>query len=173
MFAESDAPFGRLDILVNNAADRARVPFTEITLDQWRQATAIILDGAFLCARASVPRMLKNGWGRIINIGGISNHLANFSGRAHISTAKAGVEGFTRALANEYAKCNITANCVSPGGIGGERSKTAGEGANMEVPIGRSGTFEDVSRVVRFLCQPESGFITGQVIHVNGGQYLN
>ena len=173
MFADIDARLGRLDILVNNAADRARVAFTEITLEQWRQATAIILDGAFLCARESVTRMLKNGWGRIINIGGISNHLSNFSGRAHISTAKAGVEGFTRALANEYAKCNITANCVSPGGIGGERSKTAGEGANMDVPIGRLGTFEDVARVVRFLCQPESSFITGQVIHVNGGQYLN
>lgn len=173
MFAEIDAHFGRLDMLVNNAADRARIPFTEITLEQWRQASAIIMDGAFLCARASIPRMLKNGWGRIVNIGGVSNHLPEFSGRAHISSAKAGLEGLTRALANEYAKCNITVNCVSPGGIGGERSKTAGEAANMDVPIGRKGTFEDVARVVCFLCQPESSFITGQVIHVNGGQYLN
>lgn len=173
MFDDIDARFGGLDILVNNAADRARIPFTEITLEQWRQATAIILDGAFLCARAAVPRMLKNGWGRIVNIGGISNHLVNYSGRAHISTAKAGVEGMTRALANEYAKCNITVNCVAPGAIGGERSKTAGEGAQFEVPIGRMGVFEDIARVVRFLCQPESSFITGQVLHVNGGQYLN
>jgi len=172
MFGEIDAHFGRLDILVNNAADRARIPFTEITLAQWRQATAIILDGAFLCARAAVPRMLKNGWGRIVNIGGVAIHLPNFSGRAHISTAKAGVEGFTRALANEYAKRNITVNCVVPGGIGGERSKTAGEGAQLDIPIGRAGTFDDIARVVRFLCQPESSFITGQLVHVNGGQYL-
>jgi 3-oxoacyl-[acyl-carrier protein] reductase len=173
MFTEIDARLGRLDILVNNAADRARIPFTEITLEQWRQATAIIMDGAFLCARASIPRMLANGWGRIVNIGGVSNHLSGFSGRAHISSAKAGLEGLTRALANEYAKCNVTVNCVSPGGIGGERSKTAGEAANLDVPVGRKGTFEDIARVVSFLCQPESGFITGQLIHVNGGQYLN
>lgn len=173
MFADIDAHFGGLDILVNNAADRARAPFTEITLEQWRQATAIILDGAFLCARAAIPRMLENGWGRIVNISGITNHLPNFSGRAHISTAKAGVEGLTRALANEYAKCNITVNCVVPGGIGGERSKTSGEGVQLEVPIGRMGVFEDIARVVCFLCQPESSFITGQLIHVNGGQYLN
>lgn len=173
MFAEIDARFGRLDILVNNAADRARIPFTEITLEQWRQATAIILDGAFLCARAAIPRMLKNDWGRIVNISGIVIHLPHFSGRAHISTAKAGVEGFTRALANEYAKRNITVNCVVPGSIGGERSKTSGEAAQFDVPIGRMGTFEDVARVVRFVCQPESSFITGQLLHVNGGQYLN
>jgi 3-oxoacyl-[acyl-carrier protein] reductase len=172
MFGEIDKRFGRLDILVNNAADRARIPFTEITLEQWRQAMGIIVDGAFLCARAAIPRMLASGWGRIVNIGGISNHLPNYSGRAHISTAKAGIEGLTRALANEYAKCNITVNCVAPGSIGGERAKTAGVGANLEVPIGRQGVFEDIARVVQFLCQPESSFITGQVIHVNGGQYL-
>ncbi len=173
MYADIDAHFGRVDILVNNAADRAQVPFTEITLAQWRQAHAIILEGAFLCARSAIPHMLKNGWGRIVNISGITNHLPNYSGRAHISTAKAGLEGFTRTLANEYAKRNITVNCVAPGLIGGERSKTSGEGANIEVPVGRKGDFNDVARVVRFLAQPDAGFITGQVIHVNGGQYLN
>lgn len=158
---------------MNNAADRARVPFTEITLEQWRQATAIILDGAFLCARAAIPRMLKNGWGRIVNIGGITNHLVGYYGRCHIATAKAGLEGMTRALANEYAKCSITVNCVAPGAIGGERSSTSGETMDLAVPVGHKGVFEDVSRVVHFLCQPAAGFITGQVIHVNGGQYLN
>jgi 3-oxoacyl-[acyl-carrier protein] reductase len=173
MYAAIDERFGRLDILVNNAADRARVPFTELTLAQWRQALAIIMDGAFLCSRSAIPRMLKNGWGRIVNISGISNHLANYSGRAHIAAAKAGLEGLTRALANEYARQNITVNCVAPGRIGGERSKTSGEVQPLEVPVGRDGNFNDIARVVRFLCQPDSSFITGQIHHVNGGQYLN
>jgi 3-oxoacyl-[acyl-carrier protein] reductase len=110
--------------------------------------------------------MLKGGWGRIVNISGISNHLPNFSGRAHISTAKAGLEGLTRALANEYAKCNITVNCVSPGAIGGERSKTSGEAAQMEVPIGRMGAFEDIARVA---FRHGIELITGQVLHIMAG----
>ena len=172
MFGDIDKRFGRVDILVNNAADRARTPFTEMTYAQWRHFTSIILDGAFLCSRAAVPYMLKNGWGRIINMGGVSHHRPVYHGRAHVSTAKAGLEGFTRALANEYARNNITVNCVAPGSIGGERAKTAGEVPHSEVPIGREGVFEDIARVVQFLCQPESSFITGQTIHVNGGAFL-
>lgn len=172
MFRDIDARFGRVDILVNNAADRARVPFTEMTFAQWRHFVSIILDGAFLCSRAAIPYMLKNGWGRIVNIGGISYHLPNYHGRAHVSAAKAGIEGLTHALANEYAKHNITVNCVAPGRIGGERSKTSGEVAHNETPVGRDGIFEDIARVVRFVCQPESSFITGQTLHINGGQFL-
>ncbi len=152
--------------------NRARAPFTEMTFAQWRHFTSIILDGAFLCSRAAIPYMLKNGWGRIVNMGGISYHLPNHSGRAHVSAAKAGIEGFTHALANEYAKQNITVNCVAPGHIGGERAKTAGEVGPSEVPVGRVGIFDDIARVVRFVCQPESSFITGQTLHINGGQYL-
>lgn len=173
MFKEIDADFGGLDILINNAADRAMVPFTEITLAQWRQAQSIILEGAFLCARAAIPRMLQRDWGRIVNISGITNHLAGYSGRTHISTAKAGLEGMTRALANEYARHRITVNCVAPGSIGGERSKTSGTTLNLAIPVGHQGNFNDVARTVRFLVQPDATFITGQTIHVNGGQYLN
>jgi 3-oxoacyl-[acyl-carrier protein] reductase len=172
MYQAIDAHFGRLDILINNAADRQRVAFEEMTAAQWRHIVSIILDGAFFCSRAAIPRMLGNGWGRIVNISGISTHLAGYHGRAHVSAAKAGVEGLTRALANEYAGRNITVNCVAPGKIGGERAKTAGEVPALDVPVGRDGNFEDIARVVRFLCQPESSFITGQTIHVNGGQFV-
>jgi 3-oxoacyl-[acyl-carrier protein] reductase len=172
MYAEIEARFGQVDILVNNAADRARTPFHEMTYAQWRHYVGIIMDGAFLCTRAAVPYMLKNGWGRIINMGGASHHRPGYFGRAHVSAAKAGIEGLTRALANEYAKYNITVNCVAPGAIGGERAKTAGEVHHSDIPVGREGVFEDISRVVRFLCQPESSFITGQTLHVNGGQFL-
>jgi 3-oxoacyl-[acyl-carrier protein] reductase len=172
MFREIDARFGRVDILVNNAADRARVAFTEMTFAQWRHYLGIILDGSFLCSRGAIPYMLKNGWGRIVNMGGISHHRPFYHGRAHVSAGKAGLEGLTRALANEYARQNITVNCVAPGAIGGERSKTSGEVPHSEIPVGREGGFQDIARVVQFLCQPESSFITGQTVHVNGGAFL-
>ena len=174
MFGEIEKRFGRVDILVNNAADRHQTPFAEMTAAQWRGNVGIILDGAFFCSRAAVPHMLKNGWGRIVNISGTGHHMPNYIGRAHVSAAKAGLEGLTRALAAEYATRNITVNCVSPGRIGGERSKTAGPAPNPEMvpPVGRAGVPEDVSAAVLFLCLPGSGFITGQVLHANGGQFL-
>ena len=92
MFARIDDEFGRLDILVNNAADRQQVPFVEMTYEQWRHITSIILDGAFLCSRAALQRMTATGWGRLINLGGIGNHMG-FTGRQHVNTGKAGLEG--------------------------------------------------------------------------------
>lgn len=166
--------FGRLDILVNNAADRGQVPFVEMTLAQWRHVVGIILEGAFLCSRAAIPHMLRNGWGRIVNVGGAGHHMPSYVGRAHGAAAKAGLEGLTRALAMEYAKQGITVNCVSPGRIGGERAATAGELPDRELvpPVGRVGAPGDVAATVHFVCLPGSDFITGQTIHVNGGQYL-
>lgn len=174
MFGAAAARFGRLDILVNNAADRERVPFTEMTSAQWRHIVGIILDGAFFCSRAALPHMLRNGWGRIVNIGGVGHHMASYAGRAHAAAAKAGLEGLTRALAVEYALQNITVNCVSPGRIGGARSKTAGAAPDADLLplVGRTGVPEDVAGAVHFLCLPGSSFITGQTLHVNGGQFL-
>lgn len=174
MFADIERTFGRLDILVNNAADRHRAPFTEITAEQWRRILAIMLDGSFFCARAAIPHMLKAGWGRIVNIGGVGHHMASYTGRVHVATGKAGLEGFTRILAAEYAARNITVNCVAPGRVGGERSATAGELPDKElVPlIGRSGAPEEIASMVHYLCLPAASFITGQTINVNGGQYL-
>jgi 3-oxoacyl-[acyl-carrier protein] reductase len=172
MFQTIRARFGGVDILVNNAADRERVKFTEMTMEQWRHIVSIILDGAFLCSRSSIPHMLERGWGRIVNIGGASHRLPNYVGRAHAVAAKAGLEGLTRALAMEYAQQNITVNCVSPGRIGGERSRTSGEVPPVEIPVGFEGAPEDIASTVRFICSPAARFITGQNIHVNGGQVL-
>jgi 3-oxoacyl-[acyl-carrier protein] reductase len=174
LFGEIAARFGRVDILVNNAADRGIVPFTEMTTAQWRHILDIVLDGSFYCSRAAIPHMLENGWGRIVNVSGLSHHAPNYLGRVHVSTAKAGVEGFTRGLAAEFAKRNITVNCVCPGRIGGERSATSAEmpDPGMVPPVGHLGVSEDIAGAVHFLCLPGSGFITGHILHVNGGQFL-
>ncbi|MGH6943280.1 MAG: SDR family NAD(P)-dependent oxidoreductase [Geminicoccaceae bacterium] len=169
------ARFGRLDILVNNAADRRHAPLTEISLEEWRHVTGIIIDGAFLCARACLPHMVAAGGGTVVNIGGVSGHLGAHH-RAHVVTAKAALVGLTKAIATEYADRGITANSVVPGKIGGARSRTAGESAAMAggaAPIvGRDGTALDVAAMVRHLCLPASRYITGQTLHVSGGMYM-
>ena len=167
--------FGRLDILINNAADRRQMPLTDISLAEWRHITGIIVDGAFLCARACLPHMVAGGGGTVLNIGGVSAHTGAHD-RAHVITAKAALVGLTKAIAVEFADRGITANCVVPGKIGGERSHTSGEsptmGGGAHPIVGREGTPEDVAAVVRQLCLPASRYITGQTIHVSGGMYL-
>jgi 3-oxoacyl-[acyl-carrier protein] reductase len=167
--------FGRVDILVNNAADRRHVPFTDMSLAEWRHILGIILDGAFLCSRAVLPAMVANRQGAIVNIGGLTGHTGAYN-RAHVSTAKAGLVGLTKALAVEFADKGVTVNCVVPGKIGGERAASAGKGASIpgagEPLIGRHGTAEEVAAMVVALCLPTGRFITGQTIHVSGGLYL-
>jgi 3-oxoacyl-[acyl-carrier protein] reductase len=175
MVAATALRFGRLDILVNNAADRKQTPLTEISLAEWRHITGIIVDGSFLCARACLPHMVASGGGTIISIGGASAH-AGARNRAHVLTAKAALIGLTKAIAVEFADRGITANCVVPGKIGGARSKTSGEAATMSGGagpiVGRLGTPEEVAAMVAHLCLPTGRYITGQTIHVNGGMYL-
>jgi 3-oxoacyl-[acyl-carrier protein] reductase len=163
--------FGRIDILVNNAANRGEISFLDMSLAQWRAITGTILDGAFLCSRGVLRHMVQRKHGRIINIGGVSSHRGA-SERAHVGAAKAGLVGLTRALALEFATQGITVNCVVPGRIGGERSATSGSGVAPPAPVGRDGVPEDVAEMIRFLCLPSSGYITGQTIHVSGGLFL-
>ncbi len=177
MAAETVAKFGRIDILVNNAAVRREAPFLEIGFEEWREIVAIILDGAFLCAKACVPRMIKQGAGTIINIGGLTGH-AGAKKRVHVIAAKAGVVGLTKALAHDLAEHGITANCVVPGMIDTVRGTPS---AVDIVPVhrktraplvGRLGRPEEIAAMVRYLCGPQSRYVTGQTIHVNGGVYL-
>jgi 3-oxoacyl-[acyl-carrier protein] reductase len=175
MVATALERFGRLDILVNNAADRQQAPLTEISLAKWRHVTGVIIDGAFLCARACLPPMIAAGGGTIVNIGGVSAHTGA-QNRAHVITAKAALVGLTKAIAVEFAERGITANCVVPGRIGGARSRTSGESPTMgggAAPlVGRAGMPEEVAAVVHHLCLPAGRYITGQTIHVSGGMYL-
>jgi 3-oxoacyl-[acyl-carrier protein] reductase len=169
------ARFGRLDILVNNAAIRREAPFAEMSLADWREIMSVILDGAFLCSRAVIPHMVRQNYGRIINIGGVSAHTGAI-GRAHVASAKAGLTGLTRALAVEFAPSGITANCVAPGRIGGKRSATSGRGVLLpggsKPLVSREGVPEDVAEIIMTLCGPAGGFVTGQTFHVNGGLHL-
>lgn len=171
MFVEIDRAFGRIDVLVNNAALRGEDHVTEMSFARWREVTGVILDGAFLCARAALRRMVPRRYGRIVNMGGLSAHVGA-AGRAHVITAKAGIVGLTRALAVEHAGDGITVNCVVPGKIGGQRSAGSGKGIAGSPIVGREGVPEDVSEIVRLLCRPAASYMTGQTIHVNGGLYL-
>lgn len=167
--------FGRIDILVNNAAIRPARAFTDMSFGEWREITGVILDGAFLCARACVPHMLTAGGGTIVNIGGLSAHLGA-SNRAHVVTAKAGLEGLTRALAVELAGHGITVNCVVPGTIDTVRAESAGarpaHQGRAQALIKRFGQPGEVAALVRHLCLPDAAYITGQSIHVSGGAYF-
>jgi 3-oxoacyl-[acyl-carrier protein] reductase len=142
---------------------------------EWRQVLAVILDGAFLCSHACVAHLAKAGRGSIVNIGGETGHRGA-AGRAHVVAAKAGLAGFTKALALDLAPQQITVNCVVPGRIDTVRAAPASPGQHVHrpavPPIGRLGQPEEVAAMVRMLCGPDARYITGQAIHVNGGGYL-
>lgn len=176
MFAEARAQLGAVTVLVNNAAVRPEQPITELAFDEWRRIVSIVLDGAFLCARAAVGHMSESGGGRIINLAGLSGQ-AGAPDRVHVVTAKAGIIGLTKALAVELAPQGITVNAVSPGMIGTRRQTTSSPGEpkhhdRLHIPIGRRGTPEEVARVIAFLASPDSGYITGHTLNVNGGAYI-
>jgi 3-oxoacyl-[acyl-carrier protein] reductase len=175
MIEATVARFGRLDILVNNAALRAETPFAEIRFADWRRVLSTILDGAFLCAQAALPHMVKAGGGTIINIGGLTAHKGA-DGRAHVITAKAGLAGLTRALALDLAPHRITVNCVVPGTIETVRGLPGAperpQHRRSLPPVGRRGEPEEIAAMVRTLCGPDMRYVTGQSIHVNGGNLM-
>jgi 3-oxoacyl-[acyl-carrier protein] reductase len=167
--------FGRLDLLVNNAAVRAETPFAEIQFEEWRRVLSIVLDGAFLCAQASLPHLVRAGGGSIVNIGGLTAHKGA-EGRAHVITAKSGLSGLTRALALDLAPHHITVNCVVPGTIETVRGLPGAperpQNRRSLPPVGRRGEPEEIAAMVRTLCGPDMRYVTGQTIHVNGGNLM-
>ena len=174
MVAAAAARFGRIDILVNNAAVRAEQPLETMTLADWRAVTSIILDGAFNCVRACLPYLKQSGAGAIVNIGGLSAHTGA-ARRPHVVTAKAGLLGFTRALAHELAPDKIRVNTVTPGVMAAPRPAGQPEPQHhslVHALVGRRGQPDDIAAAVRFLCGSGASFITGQNIQVNGGTFL-
>ncbi len=166
--------FGRIDILVNNAALRREKLIGEMSYAEWREVMDVTLDGAFHCVTACLPALKQSGEGRIVNMGGMSAHLGA-KGRAHVMTAKAALVGFSRALAHDLAADKITANCVVPGGIDTSRPDSSPRPARHlthHTLTGERGRPEDVAAMVRLLCGPNGRSITGQSIHVNVGGFL-
>jgi 3-oxoacyl-[acyl-carrier protein] reductase len=172
MVAAVEARFGRIDILVNNAAVREASSLDEIDLARWREITGVTLDGAFICSKACL-KSLRAGGGAIVNIGGLSAHTGA-AGRPHVVAAKAGIVGLTRALAHDLAADGVTVNCVVPGlieTVRGEASGARSAHAGRESALGRRGTPEEVAHAVRFLAGPGARYITGQTLHVSGGAF--
>jgi 3-oxoacyl-[acyl-carrier protein] reductase len=166
--------FGRIDILVNNAALRREKPIAEMSYADWREVMNATLDSAFHGVKACLPAMKKAGGGTIINIGGMSAHIGS-KNRAHVLTAKSGLVGFSRALAHDLASDRITANCVVPGAIDTTRPGTSPSPAHHLTHgtiTGERGKPDDVAAMVRFLAGPGGRYVTGQTIHVSGGAFL-
>jgi 3-oxoacyl-[acyl-carrier protein] reductase len=175
MVAAGIAAYGGIDILVNNAAIRKEAPLTEVSFEDWKEVLGIMLDGAFLCTKACVPHMRTRGGGSIVTIGGMTGH-SGAKERVHVVTGKAGLAGFTKAVALDVAEFGITANCVVPGLIGtarGSHSPTnPNHHASRPMPLGRRGTAQEVASLVRYLAGPQARYVTGQSWHLNGGSFM-
>lgn len=167
--------FRRIDILVNNAGITKDGLLMRMKEEAWDAVIEVNLKGVFLCTKEAISDMVKQRYGRIINITSVAGFMGN-PGQANYSAAKAGIMGFTKTVAREYANRGITVNAVAPGFI--ETSMTdvlpekIKEEAKKLIPLGRFGTVNDVANAALFLASPDAGYITGQVIHVNGGMYM-
>jgi 3-oxoacyl-[acyl-carrier protein] reductase len=175
VFAKTAKEFGRIDVLVNNAGITKDGLAMRMKKDDWDAVIGINLTGSFLCAQQVMPGMLKERWGRIINIASVVGQSGN-PGQANYVSSKAGVIGLTKGLAQELGSRTITVNAVAPGFI--ETAMTAAlpeevrKAMLSRIPLQRMGSPEDIAAAVRFLASEEAAYITGQVLGVNGGMYM-
>jgi 3-oxoacyl-[acyl-carrier protein] reductase len=167
--------FDRIDILVNNAGITKDGLLMRMKEEAWDAVIDTNLKGVFLCCREGIKDMARQRYGRIVNITSVAAFMGN-PGQANYSASKAGIVGLTKTVAREYAGRGITVNAVAPGFIETAMTDVLPENVKEEmkklIPLGRFGTVEDIAKAVVFLASPESGYITGQVVHVNGGMYM-
>lgn len=168
--------FGKINILVNNAAIAQEKPFETITDDDWDNMMAANLRGPFILCQEIIPDMVEQGWGRIINICSVGGQWGGIN-QVHYAVAKAGMINLTKSLARIYSKNGITSNAVSPGLVATdmstrELSTPSGKEKVKNIPIGRIATPEEIANVVVFLASEQASYITGQTINVNGGMYF-
>jgi 3-oxoacyl-[acyl-carrier protein] reductase len=172
MIAAVLSRFGRLDVLVNNAALRAEGDFATMQYAQWRGGFDITVDGAFHCTQAALDALRRSPAGAVVNIGGMTASTGA-AGRAHVVAAKAALEGLTRALAHEFAPFGITVNCVSPGLVDTVRTGAPPRHHDASATLlGRRGEPREIAAAVVWLAGDGGRYVTGQVVHVNGGAYL-
>ena len=167
---------GRLDVLINNAGINMDNLSLRMKDEEWKKVIDINLTSTFLLSKHAIKKMLKNKFGRIVNITSVVGHTGN-SGQSNYSASKAGIIGMSKSLANEYAKKNITINCVSPGFITSDMTMNIADKVKLyltsRIPMGKLGTGEDVSNCVAFLSSEQASYVTGETIHVNGGMYMS
>ena len=166
---------GGLDILINNAGITKDNLSLRMKNEEWQKIIDINLSSTFYLCKCAIKKMLKNKFGRIVNITSIVGHTGNI-GQANYSASKAGVVAMSKSLAIEYAKKNISVNCVSPGFIQTKMTEKISEEMKntllSRIPMNKLGTADDVSNTVAFLSSEASSYITGETIHVNGGMYM-
>ena len=167
---------GRLDVLINNAGINMDNLSLRMKDEEWKKVIDINLTSTFLLSKYAIKKMLKTKFGRIVNITSVVGHTGN-SGQSNYSASKAGIIGMSKSLANEYAKKNITVNCVSPGFIVSDMTMNIADKVKLyltsRIPMGKLGTGEDVSNCVAFLSSEQAAYVTGETIHVNGGMYMS
>jgi len=164
-----------LDILINNAGTNIDNLSLRMKYEEWKKVIDINLNSTFLLSKFAIKKMLKNKYGRIVNITSVVGHTGNL-GQANYAASKSGIIGMTKSLAIEYAKKNITLNCVSPGFIQSRMTDNIIESVKTmltsRIPMSRLGNGEDVANSVAFLSSEQASYITGETIHVNGGMYM-
>ena len=167
---------GGLDILINNAGINKDNLSLRMKDEEWKQVIDINLTSTFLLSKHAIKKMLKNKFGRVVNITSVVGHTGNL-GQSNYSASKAAIIGMSKSLAIEYAKKNITVNCVSPGFIVSDMTLNIAEKVKLyltsRIPMGKLGTGEDVSNCVAFLSSDQASYVTGETIHVNGGMYMS
>tara|TARA_A100001035_G_C27681297_1_gene453202 strand:- start:127 stop:858 length:732 start_codon:yes stop_codon:yes gene_type:complete len=163
------------DILINNAGITRDNIMLRMQEDEWDNVIDVHLNGQYLLIKSFLKKMVKNKWGRIINISSTSAVLGN-KGQANYAAAKAGIEAMSRSLARELGSRNINVNCVAPGFIETDMTKEISEGNEdllaSQIPLGRLGKPNEIAEVVNFLASEQANYITGQTLHVNGGLYM-
>ena len=166
---------GGLDILINNAGTNVDNLSLRMKDEEWKKVIDVNLSSTFLLTKHSIKKMLKNKYGRVVNITSVVGHTGNL-GQSNYAASKAGIIGMSKSLAIEYAKKNITINCVSPGFIVSDMTMNIAEKVKLyltsRIPVGKLGTGEDVSNCVAFLSSDQASYVTGETIHVNGGMYM-
>jgi NAD(P)-dependent dehydrogenase (short-subunit alcohol dehydrogenase family) len=164
--------FGRIDCLINNVAQRGEKHIEEMSFEEWRLITGVVLDGAFHCVKACLPAIKKSDMGSIVNVGGLTGAMGA-PDRAHVVTAKAGLAGFSRALAIELAPCKITVNTLVPAMLAKPDKPNEIPAHPLYRPkLGRAAWPTDFAPLARFMVGPGARYMTGQTINVNGGTYF-
>ena len=167
---------GGLDVLINNAGTNVDNLSLRMKEEEWKKVIDINLTSTFLLTKHAIKKMLRNKFGRVVNITSVVGHTGNL-GQSNYAAAKSGIIGMSKSLALEYAKKNITINCVSPGFIVSDMTMNIAEKVRIyltsRIPMGKLGTGEDVSNCVAFLSSDQASYITGETLHVNGGMYMS